>query len=105
MCRELNSDPFAFFKNHSSTSRTDSSHFSNHGTIFHLAKPAVLDDSETCLKIITTYKKIDFKKWPFLYCFRKTPNKFAFLAALSSSRRLVVGWLVGPSVGRKTFVI
>ena len=80
VCRELNSDPFAFLKNHSSKSRTDFSHFSNHGTIFHLARPAVLDVSETFKKIVRTYQKIDFKKWPFLYCFRKTPSKLAFFS-------------------------
>ena len=80
VCRELNSDPFAFLKNHSSKSRTDFSHFSNHGTNFHLAKPTVLDVSETFLKIVRTYQKIDFKKWPFLYCFRKTPSKLAFFS-------------------------
>ena len=28
--------------------------------------------------MVRTYQKIDFKKWPFLYCFRKTPSKLAF---------------------------
>ena len=77
VCRELNSDPFAFLKNHSSTSRTNSSHFLSHGIFLKLAKPPVLDVSDT-FKIIRTYQKIYFKKWPFLYCFRKTPSKLAF---------------------------
>ena len=58
-------------------SRTDSSHFSNHGMFLNLAKSPVIDVSET-VKIIRTYQKIYFNKWPFLYCFRKTPSKFAF---------------------------
>jgi hypothetical protein len=77
VCRELNSDPLFFSKNHSSTSRTISSHFFYHGIFFKLAKPPVLDVSDT-FKIIRTYQKIYFKKWPFLYCFRKTPSKLAF---------------------------
>ena len=36
-----------------------------------------MDVSET-VKIIRTYQKIYFNKWPFLYCFRKTPSKLAF---------------------------
>ena len=79
MCRELNSDLFAFFKNHSSMSRTDSSHFSNHGIFFYLAKSSFPYVSKT-FKIIRTYQTIDFKKWPFLYCFRKTPSKLAFFS-------------------------
>jgi hypothetical protein len=47
------------------------------GFFFKPAKPPVVDVSET-FKIIRTYQKIYFKKWPFLYCFRKTPSKFAF---------------------------
>ena len=35
--REFNSHLFALFKNHSSASRTDSSHASNSGTVFNLA--------------------------------------------------------------------
>ena len=44
---------------------------------FKLAKPPVLDVLET-FKFIRTYQKIVFKKRQFLYCFRKTPSKFAF---------------------------
>ena len=58
-------------------SRTDSSHVSNSGSVFNLAQSTVPYVSET-FKNIRTYKKIDMKNSPFLYCFRKTPSKFAF---------------------------
>ena len=69
-CRELNSDPFAFLKNPSSTLRTDSIHFSNYGIFKNLAQPTVLDGSET-FKIIRTYQKIDFIKMAIFILFQK----------------------------------
>ena len=77
MCRELNSHLFAFFKNHFSLSRTDSSHVSNSGSVLYLAQSSVPYVSEI-FKNIRTYKKNDIKNLQFLYCFRKTPSKFAF---------------------------
>ena len=58
-------------------SRTDSSHVSNSGSVFNLAQSTVPYVSET-FKNIRTYQKIYMKNSPFLYCFRKTPSKFAF---------------------------
>ena len=51
MFRELNSHLFAFFKNHFSASRTNSSHVSNSGTVFNLAQSTVPYVSETSKKI------------------------------------------------------
>jgi hypothetical protein len=77
VCRELNSHLFAFFKNHFSLSRTNSSHVSNSGSVSYLAQSTVPYVSET-FKNIRTYQKNDIKNLQFLYCFRKTPSKFAF---------------------------
>ena len=60
MCRELNSNLFAFFKNHFSISRTNSSHVSNSGSVSNLAQSTVAYVSET-FKNIRTYKKVDLK--------------------------------------------
>ena len=77
VCRELNSDQFAFFKTYSSCSRTHSSSVSNSGTLFILAR---LNDPDPWrkLKNMRTYYDMDFENRPILYCFRKTPSKFAF---------------------------
>ena len=47
VCRGLNCDLFAFFKNHSRTSRRDSRCFSNIDTVFNLAQPNAPDVSGT----------------------------------------------------------
>ena len=64
MCRELNSNLFAFLENHFSMSRTNSSHVSNSGSVSNLAQFIVSFVSET-KKNIRTYEKVDLKTHHF----------------------------------------
>ena len=79
VCRELNSDHFAFFKTYSSCSRTHSSSVSNSGTPFIIAR-LIDPDPRRKIQNKRTYYDMDFKNRPILYCFRKTPSKFAFFS-------------------------
>ena len=77
VCRELNSDHFAFFKTYSSCSRTHSSSVSNSDNLFILAR---LIDPDPWRKMQNkrTFYDMEFENRPILYCFRKTPSRFAF---------------------------